>query len=101
MTVRTLPPLTYPGGALTFERTLVMGVVNVTPDSFSDGGVHDSLDAAVAHAARDAKRSGRKEAVVLLSPACASFDQYKNFEVRGAAFRAAVEALEDVQPIGG
>ncbi len=63
--------------------------------------ISGTLDAAVAHAARDAKRSGRKEAVVLLSPACASFDQYKNFEVRGAAFRAAVEALEDVQPIGG
>ena len=30
-------------------RTLVMGVVNVTPDSFSDGGAHDTVDAAVAH----------------------------------------------------
>jgi UDP-N-acetylmuramoylalanine--D-glutamate ligase len=31
--------------------------------------------------------------VVLLSPACASFDQYRDYEARGAAFRAAVEAL--------
>ena len=31
--------------------------------------------------------------VVLLSPACASFDQFRDFEARGAAFRAAVEAL--------
>jgi UDP-N-acetylmuramoylalanine--D-glutamate ligase len=31
--------------------------------------------------------------VVLLSPACASYDQYPNFEIRGDAFRAAVEAL--------
>ena len=31
--------------------------------------------------------------VVLLSPACASFDQFKDYEARGAAFRAAVEAL--------
>jgi dihydropteroate synthase len=33
-------------------RTLVMGVVNVTPDSFSDGGMFDDAQAAVAHAAR-------------------------------------------------
>ena len=32
------------------ERTLVMGVLNVTPDSFSDGGVYLSVDAAVARA---------------------------------------------------
>lgn len=31
-------------------RTLVVGIVNVTPDSFSDGGRHDTPDAAVAHA---------------------------------------------------
>ncbi|HLU13402.1 MAG TPA: dihydropteroate synthase, partial [Arenimonas sp.] len=30
----------------------VMGIVNVTPDSFSDGGAHDSVDAAVAHGLR-------------------------------------------------
>lgn len=34
--------------------------------------------------------------VVLLSPACASYDQFKNFEVRGDAFRAAVSALPGV-----
>lgn len=32
------------------ERPLVMGIVNVTPDSFSDGGQHDDADSAVAHA---------------------------------------------------
>ena len=37
---------------LSLERPLVMGIVNVTPDSFSDGGQHASLDAAVAHARR-------------------------------------------------
>ncbi len=34
------------------ERTLVMGILNTTPDSFSDGGEHAALDAAVAHAHR-------------------------------------------------
>jgi dihydropteroate synthase len=36
----------------TFERPLVMGIVNITPDSFSDGGQHGSTDAAVSHAHR-------------------------------------------------
>src|SRR5437763_10661137 len=31
------------------RRPLVMGIVNVTPDSFSDGGRHVSAEAAVAH----------------------------------------------------
>ncbi len=38
------------------------------------------------------------EPVVLLSPACASFDQYRNFEVRGDAFRALVLALPGIEP---
>lgn len=35
---------------LSLDRPLVMGIVNVTPDSFSDGGSHDTTEAAVAHA---------------------------------------------------
>ena len=31
------------------EIPLLMGILNVTPDSFSDGGLHDSVDAAVRH----------------------------------------------------
>jgi len=34
------------------ERTLVMGIVNVTPDSFSDGGLFDDAASAVTHGAR-------------------------------------------------
>ena len=34
------------------EKTLLMGVLNVTPDSFSDGGKYFSVDAAIAHAAQ-------------------------------------------------
>lgn len=37
---------------LALDRPLVMGVVNVTPDSFSDGGRYAAADAAVAHALR-------------------------------------------------
>jgi UDP-N-acetylmuramoylalanine--D-glutamate ligase len=55
-----------------------------------------TLDRAVELAARDAAVSGLSEPVVLLSPACASFDQYRNFEVRGEAFRALVEALPGI-----
>ena len=40
--------------------------------------------------------SGLKEPVVLLSPACASFDQYPNFEVRGKAFTDLVRAMPGV-----
>lgn len=45
-------PLTVRGRRWTWgERTLVMGVLNVTPDSFSDGGRYDRLPAAIDHAA--------------------------------------------------
>ena len=55
-----------------------------------------TLDRAVPLAARDAAASGLKEPVVLLSPACASFDQYPNFEVRGKAFTDIVLAIPGV-----
>ncbi|MBA3930981.1 MAG: dihydropteroate synthase [Xanthomonas sp.] len=48
----TTPTLDCAGRILRLDRPQVMGIVNVTPDSFSDGGEHDTLDAAVAHALR-------------------------------------------------
>jgi UDP-N-acetylmuramoylalanine--D-glutamate ligase len=58
-----------------------------------------TLDRAVALSARDAEAADLKEPVVLLSPACASFDQYRNFEVRGDAFRDLVLALPGLVPV--
>jgi dihydropteroate synthase len=43
------PSLDCAGRVLKLDRTRVMGIVNVTPDSFSDGGAHASTEAAVAH----------------------------------------------------
>jgi UDP-N-acetylmuramoylalanine--D-glutamate ligase len=51
-----------------------------------------TIAAAAAQAFADAAASGR-DAIVLLSPACASFDQFADFEQRGDAFRAAVQGL--------
>jgi UDP-N-acetylmuramoylalanine--D-glutamate ligase len=59
----------------------------------------ETIEVAVASAARDAEASGLVDPVVLLSPACASFDQYRNFEIRGAAFRDLVNALPGVKPV--
>jgi UDP-N-acetylmuramoylalanine--D-glutamate ligase len=57
-----------------------------------------TLDNAVARASADAAASSGNQPVVLLSPACASFDQFPNFEVRGDAFRTLVRAIEGVSP---
>ncbi|MFQ5774237.1 MAG: UDP-N-acetylmuramoyl-L-alanine--D-glutamate ligase [Kiloniellaceae bacterium] len=58
------------------------------------------LGAAVAQARARALEEGKSDPVVLLSPACASFDQFTDFEARGAAFRAAVEALPGARDDG-
>ena len=45
----TSPQLNCNGRTLTLDQPRVMGIVNVTPDSFSDGGMHFNLEAAIAH----------------------------------------------------
>jgi UDP-N-acetylmuramoylalanine--D-glutamate ligase len=86
-----------------FPRIRKAYLIGEAADEFATtlgGGVpHETmgtLDKAVAAAARDAGISKVSEPVVLLSPACASFDQYRNFEVRGDAFRSLVLDLPGI-----
>ncbi|MBA2126558.1 UDP-N-acetylmuramoyl-L-alanine--D-glutamate ligase [Hyphomicrobium methylovorum] len=55
-----------------------------------------TLDAALTAATRDASEIGDTKSIVLLSPACASYDQFKNFEARGDSFRSLVAALPGI-----
>lgn len=57
-----------------------------------------NLEAAVKMAFADAKASGEPHPVVLLSPACASFDQFKSYEDRGEQFKKIVAALNEAPP---
>jgi UDP-N-acetylmuramoylalanine--D-glutamate ligase len=60
-----------------------------------DATVVGTLDRAVEAAYAAARREGGPGAVVLLSPACASFDQFTDFEARGDAFKRHVAALQE------
>ena len=83
-----------------YTRVAKAYLIGEATDAFArtlDGAVPyercGTLGAATEAATRDAWRSNADEPVVLLSPACASFDQFANFEARGEAFRLAVATL--------
>jgi UDP-N-acetylmuramoylalanine--D-glutamate ligase len=86
------------------EKAYLIGAASEDFAATLDGKVpfvrSSTLDRAVAEAAADAARSDAPEPVVLLSPACASYDQYPNFEARGDHFRALVQALPGVEVNG-
>lgn len=81
-----------------FPRVAKAYLIGEAADAFAVTLAHvphvvaHTMERAVELAARDAAAAGGEQ-VVLLSPACASFDQFPDFEVRGEAFRAAVLAL--------
>jgi UDP-N-acetylmuramoylalanine--D-glutamate ligase len=52
----------------------------------------------MAEAIREAIAVARPGDIVMLSPACASFDQFRDYEARGDAFRQIVEALTTPEP---
>ncbi|HRF10324.1 MAG TPA: UDP-N-acetylmuramoyl-L-alanine--D-glutamate ligase [Xanthobacteraceae bacterium] len=55
--------------------------------------ISGTLDRALTEAAKDAEAANLQHPVVLLSPACASYDQFPNFEVRGDTFRSLVLSM--------
>ena len=71
---------------------------SATLDGKVDHVIAGTLERAVAEAARDGYAAALDRAVVLLSPACASYDQFHSFEERGTAFRELVRRLPGVMP---
>lgn len=83
-----------------FPRVAKAYLIGASSDAFAhtlDGAVpyerSGTIDAAISSAFADAAQSKAREPVVLLSPACASYDQFPNFEVRGDHFRALAQII--------
>jgi UDP-N-acetylmuramoylalanine--D-glutamate ligase len=87
-----------------FSRVRKAYLIGEAADEFAkslhgkvDYVVSGTLEEAVARAAAEASRSTAAEPIVLLSPACASYDQFRDFEARGNAFREIVARISPVQ----
>jgi UDP-N-acetylmuramoylalanine--D-glutamate ligase len=83
-----------------FPRIRHAFLIGDAADDFADAlegkvshDLYEDLETAIEDAGRRAMAEKHTGAVVLLSPACASFDMFKNFEERGDRFRAEVNAL--------
>ena len=74
----------------TFSATLSRAVPHV---------IAGDLQTAIRLAANDAALDPRPEPAVLLSPACASFDQFADFEARGDAFKRLFTMLDEHEPM--
>ncbi len=85
--------------------TIAAALANIAPPVIECGELDRAVACARAAAEGDAAegdadagsaaaRASDRGPVVLLSPACASFDQFADYEARGAAFRALVEKME-------
>ena len=90
-----------------FDRVAKAYLIGVSSDEFAatlDGRVAferaETIERALELAAADAGSDAAAEPVVLLSPACASYDQFKNFEVRGDHFRTLVKAIPGIEGVG-
>jgi UDP-N-acetylmuramoylalanine--D-glutamate ligase len=87
------------------KKAYLIGVSAAELSKELDGDVAivmaDTIARAVQLATADAAASGLTHATVLLSPACASFDQYKNFEVRGDDFVNVVSRLPNINMMIG
>ncbi|MFQ5764246.1 MAG: UDP-N-acetylmuramoyl-L-alanine--D-glutamate ligase, partial [Rhodospirillales bacterium] len=83
------------------RHAFLIGEAALEFSQFLDGKMPFTIAGDLKTAVREARKLAGKEkaegAVVLLSPACASFDQFENFEDRGDAFRDMVEALPGKQ----
>jgi UDP-N-acetylmuramoylalanine--D-glutamate ligase len=91
-------PLAAAACGVVVQAYLVGEASGEIADAFEGEGIAAERVATIAEAVAAAAGAARPGDVVLLAPACTSFDQYSSFEERGADFRAAVRGLPGAVP---